>query len=536
MNNTEQYEEGLVSIVTPVYNGETFIDRFLLSIMQQTYPRLQLILVDDGSVDHTAEVIKQWTEKLNARGISFLFLRNAHKNASAAINTGLKYVKGEYLIWPDSDDILEKDSIAIRVQFLKEHPKYHCVRSLACYFDPITGDRKEADERQGDLFKEDLFWDILEGKTFVCCGCYMLRTKDFFAIYPDRHIPEYDVGQNFQMLLPFMYKYHCPTIQKELYRVAVRAGSHSRRKRSESENVQKYKAYEALLDDIASICNIHEKEELNRITCWKRKRRVQLALKYRRCLYGLRQSFTIFPFGIHSGLYCLAQVMYAVLRYVVVCRPLRFIYHVIKGETEIRDLIRNGEWALYKRRKRRRLKELPTIIASNCTGTMIYHDLRLPFLSPTINLCMEMNDFVKFVRRMRWYLDQDIQRLEDTTVNYPTGMLADIKIRFVHYDSFGEAVTKWNERKKRIKWDRLFIIGCEKDGCTYETLCAFDQLPYKNKVIFTKREYPEIQSAFYIHGFENCEELGTVTNYKKQFWIRRYMDEFDYVTFLNGKQ
>lgn len=50
----------------------------------------------------------------------------------------------------------------------------------------------------------------------------------FFEIYPDGRIPVYPVGQNFQMLLPFMYRYKCPTIEKELYGVAVRRGSHSR--------------------------------------------------------------------------------------------------------------------------------------------------------------------------------------------------------------------------------------------------------------------------------------------------------------------
>lgn len=57
----------------------------------------------------------------------------------------------------------------------------------------------------------------------ICCV-----PEIFFEIYPDGRIPVYPVGQNFQMLLPFMYRYKCPTIEKELYGVAVRRGSHSR--------------------------------------------------------------------------------------------------------------------------------------------------------------------------------------------------------------------------------------------------------------------------------------------------------------------
>ena len=47
-------------------------------------------------------------------------------------------------------------------------------------------------------------------------------------------------------------------------------------------------------------------------------------------------------------------------------------------------------------------------------------------------------------------------------------------------------------------------------------------------------EYPEFSSAYYIKGFEDQGEIGTVTNWRKQFLKRRYMDDFDYVSFLNG--
>lgn len=78
-------------------------------------------------------------------------------------------------------------------------------------------------------------------------------------------------------------------------------------------------------------------------------------------------------------------------------------------------------------------------------------------------------------------------------------------------------------------------MGCEKDGCTYETLREFDSLPYEHKVIFTKTDYAEFRSAFHVKGFEGCQELGTITNFKNQFRKRRYLDDFDYISFLNDK-
>ena len=278
-----EYNAGRVSIVTPVYNGETHLAKMLDSVLAQTYPDVEMILVDDGSADGTVRAAQNYSEKFEAKGYGYRIVRAEHKNASAAINQGLPFVSGEYLIWPDSDDYLEPESIRRRVDFLRQHPQYACVRSLSYYFDEETGTRSEkADEQRGDLKKLDLFWDILESKTFVCCGCYMLRTKAFFEVYPKRRIPEYDVGQNFQMLLPFMYRHQCPTIEEELYGVAVREGSHSRTVLTQAKEEKKYRDYEKLVDEIAENCGITDRESRERILCWKARRRYQIALKYGR--------------------------------------------------------------------------------------------------------------------------------------------------------------------------------------------------------------------------------------------------------------
>ncbi len=284
MNKNEgEFCEGIVSVVTPVYNGEFHLARMLESILNQTYDFVDMILVDDGSTDRTVAVAESYCEKFAARGYGYRIIRAEHCCASAAINQGLPYVNGEYLIWPDSDDVLEPESVKTRVRFLKEHPQYQCVRSLSYYFNAETGELSErADEKTGDLSKENLFWDILESKTFVCCGCYMLRSEKFFEIYPNRHIPEYNVGQNFQMLLPFMYRYPCPTIQEKLYGVFMRKGSHSRRYLTKDEELKKYRDYEKLIDEIALICKIKDRKSKKHIMLWKANRRQQIAWKYDR--------------------------------------------------------------------------------------------------------------------------------------------------------------------------------------------------------------------------------------------------------------
>ncbi len=196
-------------------------------------------------------------------------------------------------------------------------------------------------------------------------------------------------------------------------------------------------------------------------------------------------------------------------------------------------IIREKEWGIYNAKRRRRLKNYDfSIISTNCCATIMYHDLGLRFASPTINLTIGIDDFLKLASSLEWYMDQKLI-WGGVQEDYPVGMLGDVKVNFIHYKTFEEAAQKWEERKKRINWNNLFITATDRGGCTYETIRRFEQLPYKNKVIFTHVRYPEFSSAYYIKGFEEEKELGIITDFKNQFLKRRYMDDFDYVSFLN---
>lgn len=274
-------ENDLVSVLTPVYNGEAHISRLLDSVLDQTYPHVEMIVADDGSEDATAEIARAYIPRFEAKGYTLRVVSAPHRNASAAVNAGLPHVRGRYLVWPDSDDELLPDSIGARVRFLEAHPEYQCVRSTMEYVSDADGADAGPGERLGDLDSEELFWDILEWRSFVCCGCYMLRTEAFFRIYPGRRIPEYDVGQNFQMLLPFLFRHRCPTIGRKLYRVHLRPDSHSRRAVSERQKEESLRCFERLVDELAGICPLDSRADICRLEMWKVRRRAWLALEYR---------------------------------------------------------------------------------------------------------------------------------------------------------------------------------------------------------------------------------------------------------------
>ena len=95
----------------------------------------------------------------------------------------------------------------------------------------------------------------------------------------------------------------------------------------------------------------------------------------------------------------------------------------------------------------------------NCSWMFMYYDMGLRYLTPTVNLSIEMNDFVKMVRNLKWYMEQEMTEAQEPGYKCPVGILGDIRICFIHYASFEEGARRWEERKRRINWDKLLIIG-----------------------------------------------------------------------------
>lgn len=173
-----------------------------------------------------------------------------------------------------------------------------------------------------------------------------------------------------------------------------------------------------------------------------------------------------------------------------------------------------------------------SMIASNCNGGVILSDLGIKFNTPTINLFFYPEDYLKFLSDIKGNLEYELIEEKDNNFDYPIGNLNGIKIHFMHYANFDEAKNKWDKRKKRINYDNLFVIFTDRDGCTYEQMEMFDKLPYKNKVIFTHKQYPKIKSSYYIKGFENKESVGILSQYMENSY-KRYLNEFDFVKWLN---
>lgn len=94
---------GLISIIVPVYNSEKYIEQCIQSLVQQTYHNIEIIIVDDGSVDGT-ETIARYYQSVDSR-IKYVYQNNL--GVSEARNRGLEYSTGEYIMFVDSDDWID---------------------------------------------------------------------------------------------------------------------------------------------------------------------------------------------------------------------------------------------------------------------------------------------------------------------------------------------------------------------------------------------------------------------------------------------
>ena len=138
---------------------------------------------------------------------------------------------------------------------------------------------------------------------------------------------------------------------------------------------------------------------------------------------------------------------------------------------------------IYYNGLRKRLKNTnPTIISSDCFGGLVYHNLGLKFMSPTINLFFSKDDFITFVSNLKGFLDAELKEDLSATEKFPVGTLEcddnKISINFMHYKTFEEAKEKWDERKKRIDYDNIFIIQVIGENLTGEDIEKFSNLPY----------------------------------------------------------
>ena len=186
-----------VSVIVPVYNCEAFLPACIESIVQQTYPNLEIILVDDGSKDGSGEICDAYAVK----DPRIRVIHQVNQGVSTARNNGLNVAEGDMVSFVDSDDTVEPDLYEVLVSLAQEHEAdiAHCgYRKI--HFDGSYKDILGT----GILLVQNSFEAsecLLTGQNFTGSPCTKLYRRELFEdirFRPDLKINE-DVLMNVQV-------------------------------------------------------------------------------------------------------------------------------------------------------------------------------------------------------------------------------------------------------------------------------------------------------------------------------------------------
>jgi glycosyltransferase involved in cell wall biosynthesis len=135
----------LVSIVTPSYNQAQYLEETLLSVLEQDYPSLEYLVVDDGSTDGSREIIERYADRLDWWTVQ------PNAGQVAALNRGFERARGEYLGWLNSDDVLLPGAIAAVVEVLEANPEALLVYGDNVFIDEAGREVAAAPAQELDL-------------------------------------------------------------------------------------------------------------------------------------------------------------------------------------------------------------------------------------------------------------------------------------------------------------------------------------------------------------------------------------------------
>lgn len=153
-----------ISAIIPVFNRERYIGDAIDSVLRQTYPALEIIVVDDGSTDRTAEIVKSYGNRVR-------YVHRPNGGPAAARNQGLALARGEWIAFLDSDDLWTENKLETQVSYMQAHPALqYTVGKIVYFLEP------------GSLAPPGFRMELLEGPRAGCLLQAMVARKEVFDI------------------------------------------------------------------------------------------------------------------------------------------------------------------------------------------------------------------------------------------------------------------------------------------------------------------------------------------------------------------
>ncbi|MTJ50057.1 glycosyltransferase family A protein [Dolichospermum sp. UHCC 0259] len=155
-----------ISVIIPVYNGERFLVQAIENIQEQNYQPLEIIVVDDGSTDRTAEIAAEFQDKIH-------YIYQTNQGPSSARNHGIENAKGEAIAFLDVDDLWDKGVLTEFADYLVAHPQVGIVQGL------IQQMQMETVPLDNDSYQ---FKPIFQPYQFINLGSALYRRSVFHQV------------------------------------------------------------------------------------------------------------------------------------------------------------------------------------------------------------------------------------------------------------------------------------------------------------------------------------------------------------------
>lgn len=220
-------EKPLISVIVPVYNIMEYLPRCVRSLQAQSYPNLEILLVDDGSDDGTGDLC----DKLAAGDERIRVFHKENGGSSSARNLGIDNARGEYLGFVDSDDYVEYNMYELLAEAVE---KYHTTAAQAGRDELDENGKKLPDicippKEPECIGSEDFLRELILHRG-DCSFCTKLLKRELFA---DRRFPEGVLNEDFHLLVQMLPEIGTiVSLPQQTYHVYCRMGSNTRKKNS----------------------------------------------------------------------------------------------------------------------------------------------------------------------------------------------------------------------------------------------------------------------------------------------------------------
>lgn len=135
-----------ISVLIPCYNAGRFLAQALDSVLAQSYTDYEIIVIDDGSNDNTADIVAQYPQ------VQYFY--NAHSGISVSRNLAISKARGEFIVFLDADDMWTADKLEKQISYMDSHPDCQLVYTLVQNF--FDGDLSVINERQEQLLNANM--------------------------------------------------------------------------------------------------------------------------------------------------------------------------------------------------------------------------------------------------------------------------------------------------------------------------------------------------------------------------------------------